>query len=289
MNFKMKTGEDFTVTTKGGYTVTIPDNTGLLYQKPQTGIPKTDLASAVQTSLDRINSASNILRITDNTLQLSENPADYDAIEITLSGYEDENESSNTTTVVLHKISDEYVGGIAAFEGVVRLKKQINSATTDAINYIIRVVAEQDQVPSINVTPIDYMLYWNSDNEINEKMLLLANSTIGTVPIFLYGEGLEYFLEHVIQVNGTGILMLVSGITTDSSDNYILTCIGPCDTRVGMYIITFTSAGIYSSYSGKVLEDTSARTQTINAQSTEHQYPSAKAVYDGFCRKPVVV
>ena len=42
MNIKLANNEDLTITTKSGYTVTVPNAAGTLYQKPNGGIPVSD-------------------------------------------------------------------------------------------------------------------------------------------------------------------------------------------------------------------------------------------------------
>ena len=217
------------------------------YQKPSTGIPKTDLASAVQTSLGKA----------DTAVQ----PAD-------LNSYVDDGDYDSTTHYIRLKHGDEVVASIDASAFIV--DGMVEDVRIENGNLIIDFNTESGkQDISIPLTDIFNPNNYYDKTATNTLLDAKEDKTNKVTTLSSSSTDTQYPSAKVVYTEVNKKEDKTNKVTSLSSSS--------TDTQYPSAKVVYTEVN--------KKEDKTNKVTSISSSSTDVQYPSAKCVYDSISTK----
>ena len=248
------------------------------YSKPSTGIPKTDLASAVQTSLNKADSAiqehqdiSGKQDITDNTLTTI-NKTVPTAINEVNSIAKLANQAKSFSTY------QAFINYLNTAEKTEFIPGQSFMIQTKLIPDLWVYSVENTSVQYTYTTDEDFITYTNQATGGQVGYYKLAQLETQKVDLTDYVTFNDYATSSTTGVVKTNPMY---GVSTSSYTQNITATTKTYDQYQSSNNATFVGKGTLENViTGKNLESANNKTTTISSSSTDNEYPSAKAVYD---------
>lgn len=248
------------------------------YSKPSGGIPKTDLASAVQTSLNKADSAiqehqdiSGKQDITDNTLTTI-NKTVPTAINEVNSIAKLANQAKSYSTY------QAFINYLNTAEKTEFIPGQSFMIQTKLVPDLWVYSVENTSVQYTYTTDEDFITYTNQATGGQVGYYKLAQLETQKVDLTDYVTFNDYATSTTAGVVKTNSMY---GVSTSSYTQNITATTKTYDQYQSSNNATFVGKGTLENViTGKNLESANNKTTTISSSSTDNEYPSAKAVYD---------
>lgn len=252
-------------------------NTGT-YSKPINGIPKTDLESAVQTSLGKADTAIQDISGKQDKLTAGSNitiASDGKTISATNTTYEAATESAAGLMSAADKTK---LDGISSGAGVnVKSNWTENDSNSDA--YILN----KPTIPVVNNSTITVQMNGSTVDTFTTNAASAKTINLGTVVTDISGKQNTIDSSHKLSADLVDDTSATNKFVTAAEKTKLSSIATGAEVNVqANWNETNTSSDAYiqnkPNLSAK--EDTSNKVTSLSSSSTDTQYPSAKAVYN---------